>query len=133
MSTVQVKVDGLQRIERLFTVAPLVTNKWLNKAISASILEVQKEAVDSNFQFKTPRAFRTGLLQQSFKFGLVKRDGYASIGPTVRYAEAVHDGTSRIRPNPFMLRIAKAAEPKIQKHFNKAGDNIEKEIARGLR
>lgn len=133
MSTVEIKINGLQRIQNYFLVAPLSTKKWLNKAIKAGILEVSKEAVDSNFQFKTPRPLRTGLLQQSFKFGLVIRDGYASVGPTVRYAEAVHEGTARITANPFMLRIAKAAEPKIQKHFDKAGANIEKEIARGLR
>lgn len=133
MTEVRIKVSGLEKIEGYFKVAPLVTRKWLSKAIKAGILEVQKQAVDSNFQFKTPRPFRTGLLQQSFKFGLVIRDTYASIGPTVRYAEFVHEGTSRVTANPFMIRIAKASEKDVQKHFDKAGENIEKEIAKGLR
>lgn len=133
MTTVTVEIKNLPKFKQAFAVAPLLTKRWMNKAIKASILEVSKQAVDSNFQFVTPRPFRTGLLQQSFKFGLVVRDMYASVGPTVRYAEYVHEGTGRITANPFMLRIAEAAQPEIDRHFGKAADNIAEEIARSLR
>lgn len=133
MSTVKLQIKNLPRIKQAFAVAPLLTRKWVNKAIKAGILEVSKQAVDSNFRFKTPRAFRTGLLQQSFKFGLVVRDMYASVGPTVRYAETVHEGLRGYTANPFMQRIGKAAEPGVQKHFDKAADNVAEEIARKIR
>lgn len=133
MSTVRLEIKNLARLQQAFAIGPMVTRTWVNKAIKAGILEVSKQAVDSNFQFKTPRAFRTGLLQQSFKFGLVIRDMYASVGPTVRYAETVHEGLKGYTANPFMQRIGKAAQPDIQKHFDKAADNAAEEIARNIR
>jgi hypothetical protein len=36
----------------------------------------------------------------------------------------VYFGTKRGKPNPYMDRIAKAAEPGVQKHFEKAVDLI---------
>jgi hypothetical protein len=54
-----------------------------------------------------------------------------SIGPTVRYAPYVYYGTRwGHRPNKYMDRIAKAAEPKIQEHFQKAVDIIVTELSK---
>ncbi len=130
MADVSIEIQNLTELRANLRAAPKISLRWLNKALAASVFEIQKNAVDSNFQFKTPRSKRTGLLALSFKYGTVIKDLYASVGPTVFYAPYVYYGTSRgISPNPFMDRIAKISTPEIQKHFNDAVEGIATEIA----
>lgn len=120
---VVIEIAGLERLQSNFAKAPEIVRSWLNKAIQASIFEVEAEGVDENFQFKTPRALRTGLLQRSFKLGMSFGDLWGQIGPTVVYAPFVHRG------NPFMGRIANKAKPKINTHFEDALEGIAKDMA----
>lgn len=132
MLSINVRIENLPQLRANFQKAPAITLKYLSRATKAAIAEVEKQAVDRNFRFKTPRAQRTGFLQQSFSFGrFIAPSGlYASIGPTVHYAPYVYYGTKRgIAPNPYMDRIASAAESDVNKHFNDAVDTIVKEIA----
>ena len=129
---VNIRIENLPELRSNFARAPQLALKYLAKATQAAIFEVEKQAVDSNFQFKTPRAQRTGLLQQSFSHGRYFDQGglRGSIGPTVRYAPYVYFGTSRgLRPNHYMDRIAEAAAPQIEKHFETAVDKFVSEIA----
>lgn len=118
----QVIVTGLDRVQKFFKRAPSMTKDQITKALWASVFEVQKHAVDEQFQFKTPRGQRTGFLELSFNFKRAFRvDGNkAYIGPTAKYAGFVNDGTRFIRPNKYMDRIRQKAEPGIKKHFNNA-------------
>lgn len=109
-----IEVKGISKLSAMYARRPAVVKNYMNKAISAGIFEIEKQAVDQNFQFKTPRPFRTGYLQRSFKFGIVLGDLMGAIGPTVEYAPFVH------RRNPFMERIANKAQPFVQKHFEEA-------------
>lgn len=131
MITVGVNIENLKELRNAFGQAPAVTLKYLAKAVQASIFEVEKHAVDGNFQFKTPRAQRTGYLQRSFDYGRRFDSGglRGSIGPTANYATYVYSGTSRMKPNPYMDRIAKKAEPHIQKHFDTAVGYILESLA----
>lgn len=132
MIAVTVRIENLDQLRSNFQKAPTITLKWLSKATEAAIAEVETQAVDRNFQFKWPRSMRTGMLQQSFSLGRHFAPGglYASIGPTVFYAPYVYFGTRRgLVPNPYMDRIAAAAEPAINKHFEGAIDRITSEIA----
>lgn len=122
MIEMDIKVEGLSRIKDAWDKRPSLVKEYMNKAIEASVFEIEKNAVDENFQFKTPRAQRTGYLQRSFKFGIITKDLYGAIGPTVNYARAVH------RNNPFMPRIARVSQPAIERHFG----NALKYIAEGL-
>ena len=97
---------------------------------------MEKQAIDRNFQFKYPIPPRTGKLAQSFAFGKkVSPSGLqASIGPTARnkgyyYPAAVYYGWGQ-KPNKYMDRIAAAAQPGIQKHFDKAVDTIVTNLAK---
>lgn len=133
MISVSVEVRNLDQLRRNFDKAPTTALKYLSKATSAAIFEVEKQSVDRNFQFKTPRAMRTGFLALSFGYGRYFAPGglSASIGPTAHYAPYVYFGTSRgIKSNPFMERIAKAAEPNVGKHFEKAIDLFIADIAK---
>jgi hypothetical protein len=138
MIPLTISITNLDALRANFGKAPSLALKYLAKATTASIFEVEKQAVDRNFQFKTPRALRTGRLALSFAQGRVIAPGglRAAIGPTARhrgfyYPAAVYFGTTRgLRANPFMDRIARAAEPDVNQHFEKAVDLLVSDIAR---
>jgi hypothetical protein len=128
-----VNITNLDALRSNFQKAPSLALSYLSRATKASIFEVQKQAVDSNFQFKTPRAKRTGYLSLSFGYGLrIDPSGLrAAIGPTAYYAPFVEFGTRRgIQPNPYMERIAKAAKPAVEKQFETAVEGFVAELAR---
>jgi hypothetical protein len=133
MIQLNIQIKNLDQLRANFSKAPGIALSYIAKATKAAIFEIEKQAVDKNFQFKTPRPLRTGFLQQSFSFGrFIAPSGlYASIGPTVHYAPYVYFGTSRgVKPNPFMERIAAAAEPDVNRHFETAVDLIVRDIAK---
>lgn len=132
MIRMSIRVENLDKLRSNFSKAPTTTLRYLSRATTASIFEVEKQAVDRNFQFKTPRAFRTGYLSLSFGMGrsFSPNGLQGSIGPTANYAPYVYFGTKRgIQSNPYMDRIARAAEPSAIKHFEKAADLIVKALA----
>lgn len=114
MITMDIEVKGISQLNAMYARRPEVVRKYMNKAVAAGIFEIEKQAVDENFQFVTPRPLRTGYLQRSFKFGMHLGDLTGSIGPTAEYAPTVH------KRNPFMERIAKVSQPQVQKHFETA-------------
>lgn len=114
MIQMDIEVKGISNLNAMYKRRPEVVKKYMNKAIQAGIFEIEKQAVDDNFQFKTPRSLRTGYLQRSFKFGILFGDLSGAIGPTAEYAPRVHER------NPFMHRIARASQPQVQKHFEQA-------------
>ena len=114
MIELDIQIEGLNKIKDVWERRPQVVKNYLNQAIEANIFEIEKNAVDENFKFKTPRSKRTGMLQRSFKFGIISKDLYGAIGPTVNYAQKVH------RNNQFMPRIARISQPAIQRHFGNA-------------
>ena len=133
MITLSVSIKNLDQLRANFAKAPALTLKYIGKATRAAIYEVEKQAVDRNFQFKWPRAIRTGYLALSFAYGrYVHPSGLsASIGPTAFYAPNVYFGTSRgSRSNLYMDRIARAAEKDVNSHFETAVEAIVTEIAK---
>jgi hypothetical protein len=125
MISMQIEVGNLDRLRANVARSPDLALKYLAKATKAAIFEVEKQAIDSNFQFKTPRVFRTGRLSLSFAHGRVfENNGLRGrIGPTATsgkdhfyYPGKVH------QTNPYMERIAKVAEPHVVGHFEKAID-----------
>ncbi len=151
MAIVEVEIPNLK--ELLFNLRryPAISVKWLQKAVEAAIAELHKVAV------KGVVPWRTGRLTQSFGEGIRIGRLWGRIGPTVKYAVYVHEGTRphsiepRIKraldwegaPHPikkvwhpgtaenrFLERMVKLAQPKIIKHFKDAGDKILKEISK---
>ena len=124
--SINIKIENLEHIREQYREAPAIVEKWLNRAIKAGVIEVDKRTDDSGnsglFQFQTPRAERTGYLALSFAFGKVFRNLYAETGPTAYYAKFV------LRNNPFLQRIAKDTEPDFQKHVDEAVEEITKEM-----
>jgi hypothetical protein len=126
MITVSVRIDGLDSLKAAFKRAPSQTLRYLASATRASILELDKQAIDSNMQFRTPRSQRTGFLVQTWGLNKEFRRGglQGTTGPIMDYAPYVYFGARGRRPNKYLDRIAAAAEPKIQKHFDTAVDKI---------
>lgn len=132
MIAMSVRIDNLDQLRSNFAKAPKRSLDLLSRATQAAVFEVEREAVDKNFQFSTPRSKRTGYLSLSFAYGRQFSNGglRGAIGPTAHYAPYVYFGTSRgVRPNPYMERIADAASPAASKHFEKAIDTLVSEIA----
>lgn len=138
MPEVVVQIQNLDRLLGALRKYPAISRPQLAKGINASLLELQKNATDANFQFKTPRSRRTGMLQLSFKDGFdyateSKLEG--SIGPTARsrggsyYPLFVHEGTRRMSPNPFMERIADASRVKINGYITESLEKILAQVA----
>lgn len=131
MISLTVKIENLDKLRSNFEKAPNVVLNYLSQAVAASIFTIEKNATESNFQFKTPRSLRTGYLAQSFSFGRKIEALRGSIGPTAIYSPFVYFGTSRgITPNPYMDRIVSASEREINTHFEKAIDSITSDIAK---
>lgn len=132
---VSISVDArdIDRLRASVRRAPGLVKEYVAKAVLASAIAVEKQAVDRNFQFKWPRAARTGVLQRSWDFGrFIHPSGLmASVGPTAHYAPYVYFGTSRgLPPNPFMDRIAAAASPEVARLFGEAADAVALRVAR---
>lgn len=88
------------------------------KIIDTGLVILLKNANDRNFQFKTPRIRRTGMLERSYVFGIRKTRGSATIEPTVEYAERV------ARTNPFTERIRNQSESEILRVARKEFDSL---------
>lgn len=133
MIALRVSITNLDALRDNFAKAPGLALKYLSAATKAAIFEVEKQAVDENFRFKTPRALRTGYLALSFGYGrrIAPSGLRGSIGPTAHYASYVYNGTRHgIAPNRYMDRIAVAAEPEVNRHFEQAVDKLVGDIAR---
>jgi hypothetical protein len=132
MPTVEITLNNFTELKNALANYKDISYPVLESAIDAATAEINKEAVDPNFQFKTPRARRTGFLSLSFAYGIRRADNSltGSIGPTAKYAVFVEQGTSRIAPNPFMERIAEISRPFAQNHFEDAIEKIVETIAR---
>lgn len=133
-NNINVEIKGLKQLEANFARYPTISRNYINLGLRASIFEIQKRTDDGGdgglFQFRSSRSSRTGYLARSFSFGISYGDLYASIGPTAKYAPYVYYGTRRMAPNKYMDRIAKDAQPDINKHFQQANEQIIREIAK---
>lgn len=102
--TFKIEIRNIDQIREALESAPELGRKYFSRAINAALAIMSRtKAQESIFQFKTPRALRTGLLQQSFDLGLkqaTESNLKGSIGPTVLYAKFLQFGTAphEIRP-----------------------------------
>jgi len=124
---IKLKLPQQKQIAHAFTVAPRKTVRELNMAMRASLMSIQRREVDKYFQFKTPRAKRTGMLQRMFQLNTAtavqalasRRDAlYTEIYSTVRYADWVASF------NNYYDRILRASYGDIRKHFDRAVKNV---------
>lgn len=144
MITLNIQIRGLDQLRANFQKAPSLTLKYLALATKAAIAEVEKNVTEGGImQFKTPRSKRTGHLVGRWGVGKYRgftRGGLSGFtGPSVNYAWSVYVGyrTDKKRnrtiywgPNKYMDRIASAAEPAVQKHFQQAVDIIADNLIR---
>lgn len=132
---VQVKIEGLDKIQKAFNNAPQIAGPIFARSINASLFLIQKYAIDEFFQFKLPRSKRTGLL--AVTFGLPSNGGLklataeslsGYIGPTRKYAPYVYYGTSRMSPNPFIDRMVDKSVVEVNQVFKDALDQITNQL-----
>lgn len=134
MPNIDVKIEGLKELKNRLKKYPEISKPIFAKAINFSLAEMVYNARDPQFLFKTPRSERTGYLELSFSeaSAMVRATPErleGKIGPTARYAIFVHEGTSKIEGNPFMLRIVQKSQIKINEIFKEALNQITEKIA----
>ena len=132
----KIKIENIEKFERAFAIAPSLVVKEMNRAMRASLAEIMKRETDEYFQFKTPRAKRTGMLQRMFQLNtatamksLVRHGNKwrVEVKSTVRYAERV------VRlGNPYYDRIARASWDDVQKHWERSLEIIMNKLAKKL-
>ncbi len=125
----------VSRVTALYSRAPEIVNKWLNKAVKAGMIDLQMRGGDSGganadlFQFKNPVPPRTGTLASRFRESIALQDLIGSIGNSdgaggynPYYARYV------LRQNNYLDRIAKDAWNDIQSDFDQAVRGIASEL-----
>ncbi len=116
------EVQGIERIQDMYKKSPVVINKWLLRALNASLMELQK----NNRKGVTP--WDTGSLSQTFQWEAPKAtNGEFSTRffPTREYAPFVYFGTKNQKPQKYLDAILDLSRLDIQRHFD---DAIEKAV-----
>jgi len=126
MPSITIKVIGLDRLQAGFKRAPRNLDKELNLAIKKSIFEIDKNLAVNWKAGGYGIPVDTGLLRGTRvqRFGNLKGE----VGTTREYGIYVHEGTARMRRRPYLEESFKKAESKIEKHFDKAIDNVLRKI-----
>ena len=135
MPITEVKIENLAKLQARLKKSPEISKPIFAKAINFSLAELVFNARDPQFLFKTPRSERTGYLELSFSeaAAMVRATPEKLVGriaPTANYAIYVHEGTSKISPNPFMIRIIQKSQIKIDEIFKKALEQVTQKLAK---
>ena len=122
MITVELKAKGLKQLIDSFNKAPVIIYKALDTAVKRSAWIITRD-------IKAVTPVDTGNLKRGIRPEF--RPMAARILPhNAPYAIYVHEGTSRMRPRPFMLIGLRHAMPAVENDFNKAIDVALKEITK---
>ena len=151
MASFSVEIPNIGKLQKALEDSSKIAEPWLQKAIEASVAEIQKNATKGTVPWKT------GYLVQSFGLGILIGRLIGRIAPTANYAIYVHEGTGPheirpkngkalfwpgaahpvakvnhpgTKPNRFIPRILGKATPGINRHFERALELILGEIAR---
>lgn len=119
-STFQITSPDAKRLADSFRRSPEVTERYAQAAVNASIQEVFKHATEENLPW------RTGRLTRSFGEGIEIGRLYGTIQPTVSYAAAVHERSSKPQ---YMPRLMELARPKVVEYFEQAIERVAEELA----
>lgn len=121
---ITIEIENADRIIQMLKKAPDVMMKWLEKANTASLMELQKRTV------RGVVPYRTGALMQTFDYTPKPTKGLKfEYYPTREYAPYVYYGTSRgIQPNKYLDRILELARQSIMGHYDQAVEQASKEL-----
>jgi hypothetical protein len=145
---ISIKIEGLDKLNAAFKIAPEVVKNQIQKAIALSVALVNRNA-------KIEAPVKTGRLRSGIQSRISPFRG--TVESTVDYGVYIHEGTSAhiIRPvnkealywkgadhpvksvqhpgtkaNPFMKRGASRSEGQVQLSFQKAISNVVKHLAK---
>jgi HK97 gp10 family phage protein len=123
MAEYQVKIEGLDELQRQFKKSPEITRKRLNEAINRATIIL-------NNYLKTGGIVpvRTGLLRQSIR--PVITDLKSTIAPHTHYAIYVHEGTYKMKARPFLKTAIDDKNNEVQKQFDNAIELIAQDLTK---
>lgn len=119
-SLFRIESPDAERLADSFRKAPEVTEKYVQQAVNASIQEVFKHATEENIPWQT------GRLTRSFGEGIEIGRMYGAIGPTVEYAAAVNEKSSK--PH-YMERLVELSRVRVVDYFEQALERVTEELA----
>ena len=148
---IKVEIPNLKRMQKAMSEAPQDMYREANTAIHSSIYKIEQQAIQES-------PIDTGRLRGSIHQGIVWGPLYGAVGPTVKYAYWVHEGTDphiisvrnkkvlysrkrgiffgkRVRhpgtkKNQFMIRARDQSQNEINKFFKDALERVVNNIAR---
>ena len=123
MPTINVTIKNLPEIKAAFNKAPILTAKYLNRAIKSSIFTIERDS-----KINTP--VDTGRLRASHTSNFSPLKGV--LQTNTDYDIYVHEGTRRMRARPFMLQAVESNDGKVQDFFTEAVQNVLDDIARSV-
>ena len=133
-----ITAPNAKQIKRLLKRSPQIAKKHVRRALHRSILLVERNTKKSAFM-----PIDSGTLEGSWQtnFATRRNEQSARLENLTNYAVPVHEGhrefvwgyeTGRFRPaKPFLKDGVKKSQARIDKEFERAVDNINKELTRG--
>ena len=120
-SNIKIEIKNLAEIKRAFAKAPALTIKHVDRAIQASIFNIERDSKQN-----TP--VRTGFLRSSHTtlFSTLRGELY----PAATYALYVHEGTSRMIGRPFLADAVQTNDKEVQDLFVDAVQNVLDDIGK---
>lgn len=123
MAKYAIKIENIDQIRRAFAQAPQLTVRYLDRAIKASLFQVQRAADPY-----TP--VRTGNLRANNSFVYGRLTG--AFVKNANYAGFVHEGTRYMKARPFLIEGMKDSEQIVQDNFRDAVQNVFDDIGRSV-
>lgn len=123
MAEYGIRIENLAEIKAAFRASPQLMVKYLDRAIQASIFEIQRAADPY-----TP--VLTGNLRANNSFIFAPARG--EFVKNANYAIYVHDGTRFMKARPFLLEGIKDSEGKVQDNFRDAVQHVLDDIGRAV-
>lgn len=123
--TIQVSVSGLRGLTQALNRYPQISKKYINKALDQSGRLIEREA-------KAQAPVDTGVLRNRI---IARRPQNLSVrvSDQTEYGIYVHEGTSRITPNPFFTRSVRRRKREIVGYMARAVQLTFREVANKAR
>lgn len=119
MPKITIKSRDLKILSKYFAKNKDLVSKYTDKAMKKSMLLLER-----NSKIEAP--VLTGRLRSSIRTDIKPLESRLSVN--VKYAIYVHDGTDRMRANPFLDRSIDKSEKLVTSYFTKATNNILNDI-----
>lgn len=112
---IDIDTSEVRRLAVDLSKAPARVQRGAGQAIRKTAFDIERDA-------KILSPVDTGALKNSISTSISAGGLSAEIGPTVRYAHFVEEGTSRMSPQPYMRPAADRNTPGLERALGQAAE-----------